>query len=129
MGYSINLLLLLVRDKTVCGVVRVDGYTAATRWRGRQAELVRGGHRIHHVLMHVEHGNLLLLPLNALLSCELLLLHYFLVFPQLQYLKLKGFPCTYHSVCDVVYLFFQNEVVSRSQILLDHAVIILNECK
>ena len=79
---------------TVCAVVGVDRYTAAARRRGGQAELVCGGRRIQHVLLlHVEHGNLLLLlPRQTLLSCELLLLHYFLVFPQLQYLELKGFP-------------------------------------
>ena len=80
----------MVGDKTVCGVVLVDRYATAAGRRGGQAELVRGRRRrrIQHVLLlHVEH--LLLLPL--LLSCELLLLHYFLVFPQLQYLKLKLF--------------------------------------
>ena len=101
-------------DKTVCGgVVRVDRYATAAGRRGGQAELVCGRRRrrrIQHVLLlHVEHGNLLLLlPLNALLllSCELLLLHYFLVFPQLQYLESKGFflrlhtLVNCHSVCD-----------------------------
>ena len=103
----------MVGDKTVCGVVLVDRYATAAGRRGGQAELVRRRRRrrIQHVLLlHVEH--LLLLPL--LLSCELLLLHYFLVFPQLQYLELKGFPqsdyihtlVNCHSVCDPeIYLF------------------------
>ena len=95
----------MVGNKTVCGgVVRVDRYATAAGRRGGQAELVRRrGRRIHHVLLlHVEHGNLLLLlPLNALLlllSCELLLLHYFLVFPQLQYLESKGFFLRLHTL-------------------------------
>ena len=77
------LLLLIAWDVTIAAIDNVHRYAAASRWRCRQAELVRCCRRIQHalLLLDLEHGNLLLLLLPLLLSRELLLLHDLLVLP------------------------------------------------